>query len=98
MISTLKNNDRYVFAYILWVTVDKEGKSDNAGDYLYISDLWIHPLCRRLESLRELIGMIDSHEASQSAKWVYWKREKYGDRTSHLIDRNKIAKKGVLHV
>ena len=98
MISTLKNNERFVFAYILWETVDQLGNQDPKGEYLYISDLWIHPTCRRLTALKELIKIIDSNEASQSAKWVYWKREKYGDRFSKTINRLKIAKKGVSHV
>mgnify|MGYP001569734798 CR=1 FL=1 len=98
MITTLKTNDRYIFAYIMWDTVDKDGQKDPNGEYLFIYDLWIHVSHRGQGALNELIGMIDANPASKSAKWVYWEREKYGDRMSKLINRFSIAKKGVHYV
>lgn len=95
MITTLKTDDRYVLAYILWDTVDDEGHNTPTGEYLYIYDLWIHPSHRGNGVLKNLIKQIDDNEASKSAKWVYWIREKYGERLSKSINRFKIAKKGV---
>ena len=84
-------------AYVLWDTVNKDGQKDPNGEYLFIYDLWIHVSHRMGSALNELIGMIDANPASKSAKWVYWEREKYGNRMSKLINRFSIAKKGVHH-
>ena len=98
MILTLKNEDDFIYSYIMWDTVDIKGDLQVNGEYLYIHDLWIHPHYRGLNCIRKFIHLLEQDSRTNFVKSVYWKREKYNDRYSKLINRFKIVKKGVYNV
>ena len=76
----INNNKAGIVQYC---QVDKDGKPDKDGDYIYVKNAYINPKYRCIRYLRYLI-----REASKSlnAKYVYFKRKKYKDRLSPLYN------------
>lgn len=97
MICSLKTAEEYIYAYIEFEIVGADGRQDEKGQYIYISDLWVQPYYRsqHLRVIRELSRMVDRHELAQGTQWVYWEREKYNNRLSKVFLRKKLASKGV---
>lgn len=94
MITELKNNDGFVYAYCEWEILDDKGQFKDWGEYLYIQRMWIHKLHRGKKTLQHLISLIDKHKFLSCVKWVYWNRDKYNDRISKLFSRNRLSKMG----
>ena len=94
MISVLKNEHGLIYAYIEWYVLDEKAQFKDYGDYIYIQDSWIHPEHRGNGCLRNLIHLIDIHEYTKNAKYVYWEREKYNHKLSKIYNRKIIAKQG----
>jgi len=95
MIASLKDEDGYVYAYIEWEITDGGVTLKKDGEYIYVQTLWVHEDWDGKDAIFELIPEINEHEFSHNAKWVYWNRDKYGDRVSKIFDRWKLSKKGV---
>ena len=95
MISYLKNQSDYIYAYAEWRVVNKDGQIETDGDYIYIVDLWIHPYRSGRKTLKHLIQRIDTHPAGYTAKWVYWKSQKHKDRLTPSYSRKRLRKIGV---
>jgi len=95
MISTLKNTDGYIYAYVIWKTVCKEGTWEKHGEYIFVREMWIHKRFEGTETYKQLIHLIDIHPNTVNAKWVYWKRTKYNERLSPTYSRDRLSKMGV---
>src|SRR3990167_7928307 len=95
MIFSLKNEQGFIYAYIGWETVDKEGKNKNDSEYLYINDLWIHPQYRKGKIINLFIRLLEKDHRTKNVKYIYLSREKYDGRLSKLLTRNRAVKKGV---
>jgi hypothetical protein len=100
MIQVLENDLGYVYAYIIYQVVDKEGQFKEGGEYLYIQDLWIHERHRStsfnpsIEELKELIGKVDKDPLIKNTKYVYWTNFKHGERLTRSYIRQRLAKLG----
>lgn len=108
MISTLKTGLGYVYAYIEWEVVNKFGRFENGGEYIYVQNCWIHETQRFGQVLCQLAEMIYEHPYSQEATNVYWDvfkdeenrkvleeedRDQDGIIRQHLHNKDKIIKK-----
>lgn len=92
MIHTLHTTEDLIYAYVVFRTVDINGKAKNEGLYIYVENIWISNSYRGGEVLKELIEHIDQHPECKNAKWVYWQREKYNDRVSKPYERSRFIK------
>lgn len=108
MINTIKNDEGYVKGYIEWSVVDKDGKCQRDGKYIYINNLWIHP-DHRFSGLTGILSQqIYEHDYSKQAKYIYWQivrdvdgvkiideeeRSFQSKRMSKLFDKEYILKK-----
>lgn len=91
MLSTLKNSDEYIIAYLEWEIVNVQGQFEDEGEYCYIQDYWIHPNWQSENKiiLAELSKQVSEHSFSKNMKWVYWNREKYNYRKSKTYFKEK---------
>jgi hypothetical protein len=91
MITTAKNSEGFVTAYLACRQVGQSGIEKFRGEYLFISDLWIHSSHHNDWSIyRSLM-----HQAllrSKGVMWIYFERHKYNDRLSKLYTKEKIMK------
>jgi len=91
MISTYKDTEDRVLAYLESRVVGQSGFDKLEGEYLYIADLWIHPSHQNDWSIfRDL--MSDALIKARSVKWIYFTRKKYGDRMSKSYTKERILK------
>lgn len=99
MISVSKDNDERVIGWIEWRQVGQSGFDKLHGEYIWINDFWIHEEYRRGDVFRQLVNAILFK--APSAKWCYFKREKYKGRMSKLYKREdfmKLSEKGMVRV
>lgn len=82
MISYLKNNEGFIYAYAEWHIVNEMGTPKDGGDYVYIQDIWIHENLHNKGVLKELINIINVHPFTRFSNYVYWVRYKYNERMS----------------
>jgi len=87
MISSLKNDGGFIYAYIEWSVVNDLGQHENFGKFVWINDVWIHGSYRKKEELRNLIKLVYDHEFTQNSQFVYWSRGKYSDRQSLYLKK-----------
>jgi len=89
MITTVKDSSGRVIAYLASKQVGQSGIEKFRGEYLFISDLWIHASHHNDWSIyRSLM-----HQAllrSKGVIWIYFERHKYHDRLSKLYSLEKI--------
>lgn len=80
MIFDLKNNQGYVYAYIVFQVVDGENKLSKTGEYLFINGFWVHESHREYTKaiLTHFIQRLFNHEETKNLAWVYWERDKNG--------------------
>ena len=93
MVHTLHTKEDFIYAYVVFKTVDEHGKAKNEGLYIYVEDMWIHDSFRRSEVFKELVKYIDNHPQTANAVGVYWRREKY-NRFSKIYKREAFLKSG----
>ena len=93
MVSVLDNQEGFLTGYIEWYVLNEHGQFQENGDYIYIHEIWIHPLQRKKKALKHLIQKIDKDPLGYTAKWVYWSREKY-NRLTRPFPRERLAKIG----
>lgn len=99
MITTSKDNDGRVIAYIEWRQVAKSGFDKIYGEYIWINDFWIHKDYRNGGIFRQLVNSILFK--APEALWCYFLREKYNGRKSKLYTREnfmKLSEKGMVEV
>lgn len=96
MVTTLKTDNGYVYAYCEWRILNKYGYEFSPRNYIFIKELWIHPKYRNLRTIRRMIAWIDRNELTKNVPYVYWHSEKY--EKQKVYDKNKLLKKGVLNV
>jgi|SRR3990167_3887419 len=91
MITTVKNENRFVIAYMEARVVGQSGFDKLYGEYLYIADLWIHESHKNDWSIfRELMNK--TFRKAWSVKWIYFQRRKYGGKQSKNYSRSQIMK------
>lgn len=91
MISTVKDLDDRVIAYMESRVVGQSGFDKLEGEYLYIADLWIHDSRENDWSIfRELVR--DAFRKAKSVEWIYFTRRKYGGRQSKNYSKERIMK------
>lgn len=97
MISSLKNGNGFIYAYIEWEILDAFGQFKDFGEYIYIQNLWVHENFQNSRAIKELIGLIDSHPFAKNSDYVYWNNLKHNDRLTKPFRRERLAKMGVKH-
>lgn len=89
MISTVKDDNDRVVAYLEWRQVGQSGIDKFRGEYLWINDLWIHPdYNSRWDVYRDLMNQ--TLFKAMDTKWMYFRRQKYGGRVSRLYSRERL--------
>ncbi len=91
MVSTLKNSDGLVYAYMAWRIVDEKGYANNSGHYLYIVDTWIHDSYRKNRTLKNLFLQLDRDPRVKDVAGIYWENLKRNERLTPLYQRSKLA-------
>lgn len=76
MITTKKDIDGKIVGYFIYENVDVCGNYSVNGDYVYVTDLWIHENFRNKKVIIELIN--DAVKNTKST-YVYWTKEKTGN-------------------
>jgi len=90
MISTSKDNEGRVIAYVEWRQVGQSGFDKLGGEYVWLQNLWIHEDYRGKKILQYLIA--DVLDKAPEAKYGYFTREKYGDRMSKSFKRESVER------
>lgn len=89
MIEVEKNKQGFVIAHIEWLPVNRNGKFDNNGKYVWVDNLEIHPDYQRNGIIRKFMNRIA--EKAPQAEYAYWDRDKYNWRIK-LFRRNQLIK------
>lgn len=92
MITTFKNEEGFVYAYIEWSVVDHQTRLDDKGEFLYIRDLWIHPRYRGNGVLGSFMKVIFYDPKTQRTQFVYWNNNKH-HRLSGLVPISRFLNK-----
>ena len=90
MISKLHDSNGKIIAYVEYWQVCKSGFHKPYGEYLWVHDAWIHEDERGNGLLRQMIEQVlFEHPEIQ---YGYWRREKYNDRQSKIMTRERFMK------
>lgn len=73
MITTLKDYDGKVIAHVEWRVVGQSGYDMENGEYLWISDLWVHESFERTAKINEIIDKV-MKVIPDSVKYGYFQR------------------------
>lgn len=92
MITTLKNDEGLIYAYMEWLVVDENGQQNSKGHYLYVIDSWIHEKYRDGRVFQRLQLEVLEDEATQGTTEVYWENRKRGDRPVEIISKERIKR------
>ncbi|GAG24260.1 unnamed protein product [marine sediment metagenome] len=76
----LVNNEHGYSAVCEYVLVDKEGKHQDKGEYIYIADLEVAERYRKKSIIKQL--SIQLMRKYPFLKYVYWEREKHKGKMS----------------
>ena len=93
MISCLRNDNGFIYAYIEWYILDQFGQFQSMGNFMYINDVWVHPDYRNNKCIERIIPQLHNHNFSSNVRVVYWARDKYNGKISKYL-RLKLSKKG----
>ena len=72
MITVLKNDNGYVYAYCEWEILNKEGQFENDGDIVYVQNIWVQKKERYKDAVKELIELMYKHPYTQNSNYVYF--------------------------
>ena len=75
MIEFHLNKNNLCDAFLEWTLVDKDGKVSNNGEYIYLREMWTF----EKNGLHKILGK-RVFDKTPKAKYIYWKRKKYGGR------------------
>ena len=78
MITSLKDEQGRIIAYAEWRLVGPSGYDVENGEYVWLSDLWIHQDFERTKRINRIIDEV--MRIAKDAKWCYFKRHKYNGR------------------
>jgi len=78
MITSLKDNDGKIISYVEWRLVGQSGFDREDGEYVFISDFWIHELHRGGVKIGRLIDEI--MRLAPSANYCYFQRLKRNEK------------------
>lgn len=91
MISTSKDTQDRIIAYMEFRVVGQSGFDKLNGEFIYIVDLWIHNSHKNDWSIfRELMN--DVLRKAWSVEWIYFQRKKYDGKQSKNYSREQIMK------
>ncbi len=78
MITSLKDEQGRVIAYAEWRLVGPSGYEVEDGEYVWLSDLWVHQDFERTKRINRIIDEV--MRMVPNAKWCYFTRHKYTGR------------------
>lgn len=78
MITSLKDEQGRIICYAEWRLVGPSGYDVENGEYVWLSDLWVHQDFERTKRINRIIDEI--MRIAPTAKWCYFTRGKYGFR------------------
>jgi len=79
MVTTVKDGQDRVIAFLEWNIVGPSGYEVLNGEYIFIKNFWITPSCRGDNSIfRSLVSQV--LRKGLSAKFGYFTRKKYGGK------------------
>ena len=90
MVTSIKNNDGFVVAYIEAWPVGPSGFPKFEGEYLWVHDLWIHDTYRQNGMLQQLIWKMLGRVPY--VEYGYWRRHKYNGRISKVYRKEQFTK------
>ncbi len=90
MITTLKDGEGRIIAYLECWSVGESGQKMCHAKYGWTDDIWIHEDYRGLKTLRKLIRK--TIERLPKLEKAYWRRHKYNGRTSKLHKRESLLR------
>ena len=86
MITTLKNNDEFVIAYCEWRLVGNSGLETPAGKYIWVNDIWVHPLYRSTYRVNLIIDEV--MRIVPQADYCYFQRKDVNNKL-HMYSRRQ---------
>ena len=89
------NKDGLCDAFISWSVVNRFGKNDKKGEYIYVDEFWKHKNINFKTILRDFINKMKKHDTG-NVKYIYWNRRKYdldNDQDSLRIYRRDLAER-----
>ena len=75
MVTTTKDTEGRITAYIEWSLRDKLGLEDKEGKYVWVNDMWVHPNYRFKGMFRKFQRLIEP--LVPTARFIYWRRKKH---------------------
>jgi len=91
MISSIKNNDGCIVAYIEWYSLNPALLHDDHGNYLWVQDIWIHEKLRGKNIIRNLIDEILKSKYSNHIQFIRWRNDKH-NRVSKVYTIERFLK------
>ena len=88
-IESIHNEDGYCIAYCEWTPRDKHGNEDFSGEYVFVNEMWVHPVERGYSMVKDIVKKVI--EKYPHGKFTYWKRRKYSERVK-LFSKGQIYK------
>lgn len=90
MIISIKDNEEKIIAYIEFWQVAESGFPKAHGEYMWVQEMWIHNDYRGKGLLKKLATKALSQHPD--IKYGYWYHEKYNNRLSKLMSRERFMK------
>jgi hypothetical protein len=76
MLALRKNEDGYIWAYILYHVVNEDGTVNLKGKYCFVQDCWVHPKHRN--NLKQIVK--EEHSKYPTVEHIYYQQRKYNKR------------------
>lgn len=92
MVTTCRDEDGKIVAFIEWGEVAKSGMPKLDGEYVYVRHVWCHRTVPISVALKTLVPKMD-RLASPNVKWVYFARQKYYGRVSKRYTREEFLRR-----
>ena len=71
MLTSLKNEEGYIYALIEWEVLTLHGRRE----YCLVKYAWVHPEHRKKGCLATLVIMMTKHEYGKGCQFVGWEKE-----------------------
>lgn len=86
MITSLKDNDGKIIAYVEWRVVGPSGYDVDQGEYVWVNDCWVHERYRGTHKISRMIDEVMN--AVPLAQYCYFQRKDVSDKV-HLYSRRQ---------
>lgn len=93
MITSLKDENDKIIAYIEWHVLGLDGQFKEQGEVISVQDLWIHDDYRGKNTLNKLIKTVDENFLTWSAQIIVFFEAKYNFRKK--LFRRCLFRKGI---